>query len=162
MLIKTFQELIHVEHETLWNMLLDRVQHPERYTPGITETRFLEKTDSVVVREITLHEKVIKERISIDTHGYQLRHELLDHPLFTGVIVAKVLRTARQSPVAPQCLEYDVELQRKSFLTQGIVQGEEELVADIQIEMHRLKVAAERLERAASAGSNPAAPGGGR
>lgn len=146
MLVKTLQVTVHTEHETLWNMLLDRVQNPERYQPGITEVRFLEKTDTLMVRELKLHGEIVKERITIKPYEGELRHELLEHPQFTGAIITKVLRTARQSPVAPQILEYDLELQRKSFHTQGLLKAEEEIVADLEVEMNQLKSRAEEME----------------
>ncbi|HEY5512190.1 MAG TPA: AtaL-like protein [Geomonas sp.] len=146
MLVKTLQVLVHAEHDTLWNMLLDRLQNPERYLPGVKEARVLEKTDNVMVREMRQHGELVKERITIRPFESEIRHELLEHPQFTGTIVTKVVRTARQSPVAPQHLEYHLELQRKSFLTEGLLRGEEEIVADIEAEMHGLKSRAEEME----------------
>ena len=146
MLMKTLQVLVHAEHDTLWNLLLDRVQHPQLYMPGVTEARILESSEDVTVREMKLHGEPVKERISIKPYDSEVRHDLLEHPQFTGFIVTRIVRTARQSPVAPLYLEYDMELQRKSFLLEGLVKGEEEIVADLQAEMNRLKSRAEEME----------------
>jgi hypothetical protein len=146
MLVKTLQVSVHSEHETLWKLLMDRVQNPERYLPGVSEVRFLEQSDEVMVRELKLHGEVVRERIVIKPFEGELRHELLEHPQFTGVIVTKILRTARQSPVAPHILEYDLDLQRKSFKLEGLVKAEEEIVADLQMEMQRLKSRAEEMD----------------
>lgn len=146
MLIRTLQVLVHAEHDTLWNLLLDRLHNPGNYLPGVSEARILETSGNVSVREMKLHGDQVKERISVKPYDSEVRHDLLEHPQFTGFIVTKIVRTARQSPVAPQYLEYDLELQRKSFLTSGIVKGEEEIIADIETEMHRLKSRAEEME----------------
>ena len=146
MLAKILQVMVHAEHDTLWNLLLDRLQHPERYLQGVTEARIVEKTDELISREFKLHGKPVKERISIDPHAGELRHELLEHPQFTGTIVTRVLSTARQSPVAPLYREYELELQRKSFQLEGLVRAEEEIVADFEAEMHQLKSRAEELD----------------
>lgn len=153
MLLKTLQVLVHAEHDTLWNLLLDRVQHPERFTPGITDMQILEKTDDGVVREMKLHGNLVKERITIKPYDSEIDHELLEHPQFTGVVVMRIVRTARQSPVAPQYLEYDLELQRKSFKVEGIVGGEEEMIADFETELRRLKSRAEEMESMAQSSS---------
>lgn len=50
----------------------------------------------------------------------------------------------RQSPVAPQTLEYHLELQRKSFLTEGVVKEAEEIIADLEMEMHQVNSRADR------------------
>ena len=146
MLVKTLTVLVHAEHDTLWNLLLDRLQNPERFIPGITETRVLETKDNVTVREMKLHGDLVKERVTVHPHESEIRHDLLEHPLFTGSIVTKVVRTARQSPVAPQHLEYDVDLTPKGRLIKGVVFGEAEIVADLEAEMHRLKSRAEEME----------------
>jgi hypothetical protein len=146
MLVKTLQVVVHAEHDTLWNLLLDRLQNPERHIPGAKDARVLEKTENMTVREMKLHGDLVKERITIRPYDSEIQHELLEHPQFTGTIVTKVVRTARQSPVAPQYLEYHLELQPKSFLTKGVVKGEAEIVADIESEMQRLKSRAEEME----------------
>jgi hypothetical protein len=146
MLVKTLQVLVHAEHDTLWNLLLDRLQNPARFIPGVTEARVLEKEDNVSVREMKLHGDLIRERITVIPQGSEIRHELLEHPQFTGVIVTRVVRTARQSPVAPQHLEYDIEVTPKSLKVAGVLHGEEDIIADIEAEMHRLKSRAEEME----------------
>ena len=146
MIVKTLQVLVHAEHDTLWNMLMDRLENPARYMPGVSEARILEKSATVVVREMKLHGAMVKERILVNPHDSELRHELLEHPQFTGFIATKIVRTAVQSPVAPQYLEYDLELQTKSFKVEGAIQGEENVLADLQMEMNRLKSRAEEME----------------
>ena len=146
MLVKSLQVVVHAEHDTLWNLLLDRLQSPERFIPGVTEARVIEKDGNVSVREMKLHGDLVRERVTVYPHDSQIRHELLEHPQFTGFILTKVVRTARQSPVAPQNLEYDLELTPKSRLIKGVVFGEAEIVADLEAEMQRLKSRAEEME----------------
>ena len=148
MLVRSLQVSVHCEHETLWRLLLDRLQHPGRYLPGVTEVSIREQTDEGLTREMKLHGETVREKIGINGHRYEIRHELQVHPQFSGVIVTRIVRTSRQNPVAPQILEYSLELQRKSFHVEGIVKGEEEILADLQMEMNRLKARAEELDGA--------------
>ena len=146
MLVKTMQVLVHAQHDTLWNLLMDRLENPGRYMPGVTDARIIDHTNHVWAREMKLHGDLVKERIEVKAHDSVLRHELLEHPQFTGVIVTRIVKTARQSPVAPQYLEYDLELQTKSFHVQGALRGEDEIVSDIEVEMQKLKSRAEEME----------------
>ncbi|GFO70740.1 hypothetical protein GMLC_43190 [Geomonas limicola] len=146
MFIKTLTTLVHAEHDTLWNLLLDRLQNPERFTPGVTESRIVEKNGNVCIRELMLHGERVRERITVYPYESQIQHELLEHPQFTGTIVTKVVRTARQSPVAPQNLEYDIDVSPKSRIIKGVLYGEAEIVADLETEMQRLKSQAEEIE----------------
>ena len=93
MLVRTLQVLVHAEHDTLWNLLLDRLLHPERYTPGISETRIVEKNDDVMLRESKLHGSLVRERITVKPYDSEIDHELLEHPQFTGKIVLTATAT---------------------------------------------------------------------
>lgn len=146
MIVKTLQTEVHAEHETLWKILMDRLENPGRYMPGVTEARIVERKEDEVIREMKLHGELVKERILVRPYDAELRHDLLEHPQFTGWISTKILRTARQSPVAPQTLEYDLELTTKSFLVKGAVHGEEEILADLKSEMEKLKSRAEEMD----------------
>jgi len=146
MLVRTLQVPVHCEHETLWHLLTDRLQHPGRYLPGVTEVSISGQTAEGLSREMRLHGETVREKIGINAHRFEIRHELQEHPQFTGVIVTRIVRTSCQSPVAPQLLEYALELQRKSFHVEGIVKGEEEIIADLEMEMNRLKMRAEELD----------------
>lgn len=146
MFVRTLQVLVHSEHTTLWNMLLDRLQHPERYTLGVSQSRLTEESEGIFISEMTLHGETIKERVLVRPYEGELRHELLEHPQFNGSIVRKIVRTARQSPVAPLYLEYDLDLQRKSFKIQGVVRGEAEIVTDLETEMQKIRSRAEETD----------------
>jgi hypothetical protein len=146
MIVKTLQVVVHAEHDTLWNLLMDRLENPARYTPGITEARIVERTDDTIIREMKEHGEHVKEKIEIMPYDSQITHELLEHPQFTGTIVTRIVRTARQSPVAPQYLEYDLDLVTKSFKVEGALRGEHDVIKDVQTEMKKLKSRAEEME----------------
>jgi len=146
MLAKTLIVTVHCQPDTLWNLLLERLQNPERFSPGVTEARFTDTQDNVMVREMMLHGERVKERITVYPHESEILHELLEHPQFTGTVRTRVVRTARQSPVAPQQLQYDLELLPKSRLVGGVVYGEAEIVVDLEVEMQRLKSRAEEID----------------
>lgn len=146
MLIRTLQVLVHSEHKTLWNMLMDRLHHPQRYMLGVTQARITEQSQDVLISEMTLHGETVKERILVRPYDGELRHELLEHPQFNGFIVRKIVRTARQSPVAPLFLEYDLDLLQKSWKVQGVLRGEEEILTDLETEMLKIKSRAEEID----------------
>lgn len=146
MLVKTLQVVVHCEHKTLWNMLIDRLEHPERYTLGVADARLTQVGEDEFISEMTLHGEAVKERVLRRPYDGELRHEILEHPQFTGFIARKIVKTARQSPVAPLYLEYDLDLQRKSLKIQGVVRGEEEIVTDLETEMQKIRSRAEEAD----------------
>jgi hypothetical protein len=146
MLVRTLQVLVHAEHSTLWSVLMDRLENPAKYAPGVSDVIVVQRTDDIMVRELKLHGEPVREKITIAPYDSMLKHELLEHPHFSGIVVTRIVRSARQSPVAPQMLEYDLELQPRSWHTEGVVRGEDEILNDIQAEMNNLKSRAEELE----------------
>lgn len=146
MLIRTLQVVVHCEHKTLWDMLVDRLHHPDRYALGIADFRLSEESPDSFVSEMTVHGDLVRERVILRPYDGEMRHELLEHPQFTGFIVRKILRSARQSPVAPLYLEYDLDLLRKSLKVHGLVREEEEIITDLETEMQKIRSRAEELD----------------
>ncbi|TGU70087.1 hypothetical protein E4633_20000 [Geomonas terrae] len=146
MLIRTLQVVVHCEHKTLWDMLVDRLHHPERYALGIADVRLSEEAPDTFISEMTVHGDPVRERVILRPYDGEMRHELLEHPQFTGFIVRKILKSARQSPVAPLYLEYDLDLLRKSLKVHGLVREEEEIITDLETEMQKIRSRAEELD----------------
>lgn len=146
MIVKTLQILVHAEHETLWHLLMDRLENPGRFMAGVSEAKILERNEGEVLREMKLHGELVKERILIRPYDSEVRHELLEHPQFTGFIATKIIKTAVQSPVAPLYLEYDLNLETKSFKVEGAIKGEDEIITDLKSEMNKLKSRAEEID----------------
>lgn len=146
MLLRTLQVLVHCEHQTLWNMLIDRLQHPERYLQHASEVRITQESEDVFISEMTVHGEKIKERVLVRPYEAELRFELLEHPRYQGIIARKIVKSARQSPVAPLYLEYDLEMERKSYKVHGMVGGEEEMLTDLETEMQKVRSRAEETD----------------
>jgi len=87
--------------ETLWELLLKRVEHPNEYLPGIEEVRIVERQGDMLVREVSGRGLFIKERVTIDKGKREIRYLLLEHPLFSGTVTHRLVPLSRQSPVAP-------------------------------------------------------------
>ena len=80
MLVKTLQVVVHAEHQTLWNMLLDRLRHPERYLLGVSNAEITEEGQDLFISEMKLHGETVRERVIVKPYDGELRHELLEHP----------------------------------------------------------------------------------
>ncbi len=142
---------VNASLEIVWKLLLDKVEKPQEYIPGVIETKILERYDDGFLREIRTQGMVLKERITIDAptieeaHG-EIRYLLLEHPLFFGQVVNRVVPSSVQSPVAPQVLTITVDWGPKDEDAEKIIQAE--MPAQIQKEVLILKELAEALERA--------------
>lgn len=104
-----FSTPVHARLETVWNILLDKAEHPDRFIPGVEQVSISDRFEGGFIRQMKTQGMEITERIIIDAEGGEIRFELLEHPLFSGFIVNRVVPTSRQSPVAPQTLTFQVE-----------------------------------------------------
>ena len=83
-------EQINSTFETLWNLLLDKVQHPDITIKEITHVEVLEKYDDGILRQMHALGMTIRERITIDEQNKIVRFDLIENSMFTGYFLNKV------------------------------------------------------------------------
>ena len=136
---------VHAALDTVWKLLIEKVEQPQGYMPGVVQSRILQHYGNGVLREIKCNGMLIKEKVVIDkTHG-EIHYFLLEHPLFTGRVVNRVVPSAVQSPVAPQMLTIEVDWVPKDEEAERLIQSG--IPDQIQNEVLMLKQRAEALER---------------
>ena len=83
-------EQINSTFETLWTLLLDKAQHPDRTIKEVTRVEVLKKYDDGILRQMQALGMTIKERITIDEQNKIIRFELIQNSMFTGYFLNKV------------------------------------------------------------------------
>ena len=83
-------EQINSTIETLWALLLDKVQYPDRTIKEITHVEILEKYDDGILRQMQALGMIIKERITIDVQNKIIRFDLIENSMFTGYFLNKI------------------------------------------------------------------------
>lgn len=148
MYVNTYRTTVHSQMQTMRRLLIDSIEHPQKYTKGIEDARVVEFLPDGLVREVRKHGATIREGISIheQKNEFMLTSELMEHPLYHGKIVTKIVPSSVQNPMSPLDLQVSLELERKSFKVEGMLQGEEEMVKEITEEMNLLKKTAEEME----------------
>lgn len=141
----SFNATIHAPRKTVWQLLLDKVENPDSYIPGVTEVNILERYEDGVLREVRTQGMVLKERVTLDEAHGEIRYLLLEHPLFSGQVINRVVPTSVQNPVSPVVLTIALDWAPKDESAERIILTE--LPAQIQREVLTLKERAEELER---------------
>ena len=80
MLIDTYSMLVHAQAETVWKLLLDRVDNPQNYLHGVNGVRIIERSPVGVIREMDWEGKMIREKILPDQDNYRITTHLMEHP----------------------------------------------------------------------------------
>ena len=112
-------EQINSTFETLWTLLLDKVQHPDRTIKEITHVEVLEKYDDGILRQMHALGMTIKERITIDEQNKIVRYDMIENSMFTGYFLNKVegndgklilIYEQNWIPITPQARELETKL----------------------------------------------------
>ena len=125
-------EQINSTFETLWTLLLDKVQHPDRTIKEVTHVEVLKKYDDGILRQMQALGMTIKERIAIDEQNKTVRFDLIENSMFTGYFLNKVggydgklTLTYEQNwiPIPPQARELETKLSQ--ILINGVQEMKE-------------------------------------
>lgn len=87
---------INAPVELVWSVILDKIKHPEKYTPGVKDVKILDEgvEDGTpwVLREMSVPGPPfpLKERLTYSTSEMLGKSTLLDNPKMTGSIYNKV------------------------------------------------------------------------
>ena len=135
---------VHAALDTVWKLLIEKVEQPQSYMPGVVQSRILQHYGNGVLREIKGDGLLIKEKVVIDKAHGEVHYFLLEHPLFTGRVVNRVVPSSVQSPVAPQVLTIEVDWTPKDEEAEQLIQST--IPDQIQSEVLTLKQKAEAME----------------
>ena len=139
----SFSINVNAAFETIWELMLDRIEHPP--IPGIKEVQIIERRDDFLVREVRARWLFIRESVSIDRAQREIRFKMEEHPLFFGSATMRAIPLSRQSPVSPVQLSMVVDWVPKDD------EAEQKILAtmpsEIQQEVLSIKEEAEARKR---------------
>jgi len=76
--------------ETLWRLLLEKIERPQRFVPGVSEVEILEREAGFLVRRMKAGDLELVERITVFERQQQIDFVLVDHPVYAGQVINKV------------------------------------------------------------------------
>lgn len=147
MLITSYGTIIHAQVDTIWQLLLDRVENPRKYQSRIQDSKIVERFSEGVVREMRIDDMLIRERIRIDDGELLIHTELLEHPYYLGTMETRILNRSVQNPMAPVNLDINVRLELKEDHRAGLVKPDANLEASILEELDTIRKKAEEQEK---------------
>ena len=141
----SYSSEVHAALDTVWKLLVEKVEQPQTYLPGVVQSRILQHYGNGLLRELRGEGMLIKEKVVIDRSHGEVHYFLLEHPLFTGRVINRVVPSSVQSPVAPQVLTIEVEWAPKGEQAEQLIRSA--IPDQIQRELLSLKQRAESLEK---------------
>jgi hypothetical protein len=142
-----YHEAIDASLQTIWRVLLDRIEQPDKYMGNVDSFSFPENTDEYAVREVVINGMSLLERITIDEREGQIRYELLNHPLFEGDVYNELIPPAGDDPKATPIVRFRMDWRPKGLEAQAL---ELDTKADLEESMRQairhVKTLAEHME----------------
>jgi hypothetical protein len=120
MAFATFSAAVDASVEVLWEVLVEKVEHPERHTGNVDGVDVLEREGNTLVRRLRTAAGEVTERVTVDAEALRIDSEFLDHPQYTGTMVKKIVRPeAAGDPQGRPALTYTLDWEPKGPALQG-------------------------------------------
>jgi SnoaL-like protein/acetylaranotin biosynthesis cluster protein L len=105
--------MVNAPIESIWNALKDKAEHPEKYIPyKVEELKIHETFPNGLLREIKTAEMHMTERVNLDKANNTVTFTVENHPLYTGVMVNKIVPP--EDPGALPILTFTMDLEPRS------------------------------------------------
>jgi hypothetical protein len=126
---------VDAELQTIWRVMLDRIENPDRYVMGVESCVFVENTDDYAIRDLNIGGLVLRERISINEEMGEVKYQLVDHPLYAGDVINALVPADPKDPKAKNVVQFrmnweplndeavTIDRDNQSFIQEGLKQG---------------------------------------
>jgi hypothetical protein len=76
--------------EVVWRLLVDKIEHPGTYVPGVTAVKILDRQPGFVIRKMTAGGVEVTERITAFEKMHEVDFVLLEHPVYAGQVINRI------------------------------------------------------------------------
>ncbi len=82
--------VISVPKEKVWNILLDKIFHPDKYIPGIEEFEIKERDTNEYIRYLYTETDDVIELIIVDEEQFMITSTLVKHSFLKGKLIQTI------------------------------------------------------------------------
>jgi hypothetical protein len=141
-----YKVFVNARFEVVWQKLLDKIEHPEKYVQGIRHVEMLENEPDHCLRIVQFENpnwQELKELIVADKSSGIIVYRLIDHPYFQGETI-NICRTTNQ--VYQSELEYEINWKLKDENAHESIQDKDLAQQALQLAVHEMKRLSEEAE----------------
>ncbi len=88
-----FQCEVKTSYDHLWKSLIAELEHPEKFNQGIMQSRILERFNNGVLRQISVPDADVREKITYFYEKGVVSSQLVGHPELVGTIEKRIRKT---------------------------------------------------------------------
>ena len=82
----TYNLEINAPIEIIWQVILDELDRPQQYSGTIKDSNVLERFPGGLLREISVPDASVREKITYDREALKIKSSLVGHPDINGTI----------------------------------------------------------------------------
>ncbi|WP_375593886.1 AtaL-like protein [Algihabitans albus] len=86
----THTEDVEASPGTIWRLLVDKIENPQPYVPGVRSVEILERSADSVLRHMVTEQLDLTERITRDARRLEIVFTLVDHPRYAGSVTNRI------------------------------------------------------------------------
>ncbi|WP_119167595.1 AtaL-like protein [Algihabitans albus] len=86
----THTEEVAASVATIWRLLVDKIENPGPYVPGVRSVDILKRAADHVVRHMVTEQLDLTERITRDARRLEVVFTLVDHPSYVGSVTNRI------------------------------------------------------------------------
>lgn len=86
----THTEEVNASVETIWRLLVDKIENPQGYVPGVRSVEILERAPTHVLRRMVTEQLDLTERVTKEARRLEVVFELVDHPRYRGRVINRI------------------------------------------------------------------------
>ncbi|MFW7379061.1 MAG: SRPBCC family protein [Oligoflexus sp.] len=101
---------IHAPFERIWRTLMDEIEHPESYNPGILGVQILERFHDGVLRSVSVPDADVREKVVYDYDKRKIQSSLVGHPSLVGILTKEI----KEDETNPGCFQIESNFEWES------------------------------------------------
>ncbi|MBJ6724977.1 AtaL-like protein [Geomesophilobacter sediminis] len=140
----SFTTEVYASFETMWDLLLRKVEEPQAFLPDVIRARVLQQYPDGVLREVRTDGMLVKEKVVLDRAHGEVHFFMVEHPLFSGRVVHRISATSTHNPAAPLLLTIEMHWNPKDYHGEQVIEAE--YPAQIERDVLLLKKEAEVID----------------
>lgn len=120
-----FTTTVNASIEKVWTHLINKIEHPENFVPGVSNVIISEKNEKFVIRQMTVttpeSTTILKEKITFVS--YKVRFLLLEHPNMEGFVDNEVRKISENESELTFTIDWIDKISKKEINNQELLKN---------------------------------------
>ena len=85
-----FSTVVHAPVDLIWQLLMDKIHHPDKYINGVNNVEILEEAEHGILRRMQVEGMVMTEQITIEEGLREIRFVAINNEQYQGAVINRI------------------------------------------------------------------------